>query len=128
MNRLHSAILICAVFASPAKGEVTVIEDVQEYFQYCDLSESISSEVAEIYQAAICDGFANAIAGVANLNCRLRQRGVEMPSFFSADTTGVTHGAIRQALWNYAKNNPEYWSDSSAVLIAALPEVWPCQH
>lgn len=75
----------------------------------------------------ICIGVMKGVSAVADLNCDAIRRG-DKADIWTAETDGVTFGAMRQAFINWAKANPDMWSfDGAWGATVAISDTFPCR-
>ncbi|MES2550064.1 MAG: Rap1a/Tai family immunity protein [Pseudomonadota bacterium] len=94
-------------------------QDVQKLLNDCESDEAFA------YGA--CLGMARGTAAVMQFNCSLYQDGTSTITFFAADSSNATYGAMIQAFINWARANPSEWGTRGELgMITALRETFPC--
>ena len=127
MKNLLTTALIATTFASPVRGDLVAPQTVQQFFEVCPtLRSNDLVDDEDFNQASMCMGVVVGISSLMDLNCQLG-RG-DTPNHLKADLAGgdASLSAVKQAMWNYAEDNPSLWSLPVGMLLAALAEEWPC--
>lgn len=117
--------LLLASTSSPG----TQAQTVQEMLPACEAPGADGYDDADqLYDHGYCTGVAAGVSEVMKGNCQTAgHSGINPAGILSADTSGVTFGAMVQVWVNWARANPMQWGETFAVsMVHALQESFPC--
>ena len=130
MKHLLTAALIATALASPVRGEgdVELISHVQQFYDHCNPSEYTDTMQGtdEGYYVGACSGIVLAYYSLSNGMCLMQ---ADVNAMLKADLqrNDVSVQQAMQAMWNYARDNPQRWGAEVMALLPALSYTWPCE-
>ena len=125
LQHLLTAALIATALASPMRAEMNFINTVQDFVQECDPDHPLSGNNIDAMQVGFCLGVVQGLVRVVDMNCTMGEE--QTYNRLKADLSGVSFGAMNQAMLNFARANPRIWQESVGFLTIALAETWPCE-
>ena len=130
MRSCFKVVVSALAFALPAEAQVINLEQistVRAFYEHCDPSATpeITNTVEEGYYFGACSGVTIMLYSMMDNLCELD---IEVPEGYKSRLSGnyVDGRQAQQTLWNFTRDNPQYWDASIFILVLPLSNSWPC--
>ena len=126
MKSILALVFSITVFALPVKSQqLALVRNIGDFVTHCEPRRQIDSiDVFEAIEIGQCIGISNALSQWLYTNCAFE---APVPDFFKANISQVRVGQRQQAMWNWARENPDVWDRLLTGLTMPIVDLWPCE-